>query len=117
MEQKHRNSSSRQQLDTSIDVTHREKNEKGVVITGDSIIRKIYSHNLNQTTKDCLSIVKSLLGATAQDILDCTKPSIAPKSDMMILHARTYDLRSDQTPSSLSNQIIYLAKDVNGNGI
>ena len=99
-EQKYRNSSwglssSRQQLDTIIDVKRGKKNKKTLVITGDSIIRNFHSCSLNQTAKLCFSVAKSLLGATTQDIVNCTKPSVAWKSDMMILHARTYNLRSD----------------------
>ena len=48
---------------------------------------------------------------------DYFKLSIAQKSDMVILHVGTSNLRSDKTPSNMVNRIIKLARGIKLNGI
>ena len=50
-------------------------------------------------------------------MVDDIKPSVVQKPDMVILHAGTNDLRSEQTPSDIGNRTIKLARAVRGNGI
>ena len=86
--------------------------KKTVVIVGDSIVRNVPSRNLNQSLKEYFSIVKSFPGATTQDMKDYIKPTIARKPDMVILHTGTNDLKSNQNPSDIANEIINLVKNI-----
>ena len=51
-------------------------------------------------------------GATTQGMKDYIKPTIARKPDMVILHTGTNDLKSNQNPSDIANEIINLAKNI-----
>ena len=99
----------------SVEVTQRTKEKETGVIAGDSIIRNIHSRSLNESLKESLSIVKSFLGAAIQNMVDYTKSFVRRKPDMVILHAGTNDLKSDQTLSDISNSIIKL-RGIRSNG-
>ena len=90
--------------------------KKTVVIVGDSIVRHVPSCSLNQSLKEYFSIVKSFPGATTQDMKDYIKPTIARKPDMVILHTGTNDLKSNQNPPDIANEIINLAKNIKISG-
>ena len=94
------------------DVTPSEKSKKTVVIVGNSIVRNVPSRSLNQFLKKNFSVVKSFPGATTQDMKDYIKPTIARKPDMVILHIGANDLKSNQNPSDIANEIINLAKNI-----
>ena len=47
---------------------------------------------------------------------DYIKPAIARKLDMVILQTGTDDLKSNQNPSDIANDIISLAKNIKMNG-
>ena len=55
-------------------------------------------------------------GATTQDMNDYIKPTIARKPGMIILHTGTNDLKSNQNPSDIANEIINLAKNIKISG-
>ena len=86
---------------------------KTVVIVGDSIVRNVPSRSLNQSLKEYFSIVKSFPGATTRDMKGYIKPAIARKPDMAIFHTETNDLKSNQNPSDIANEILNLAKNIN----
>ena len=115
-------------------VSRKEKRKRK---SGDSIIRNIHSCSLNQSLKEFSSVLKPFPGATTPDWIElnwiilfqvsliknmcnkksifadlahCIKPSVAQKLDMVILHARRNNLRSDQTLSGITNRIIKLAR-------
>ena len=90
--------------------------KKTVVIVGDSIVRHVPSCSLNQSLKEYFSIVKSFPGTTTKDMKDYIKPAIARKLDMVILQTGTDDLKSNQNPSDIANDIISLAKNIKMNG-
>ena len=90
--------------------------KKTVVIVGDSIVRNVPSRSLNQSLKEYFSVVKSFPGATTQDMKDYIKPTISRKPDMVILHTGTNDLKSNQNPSDIANQIVNLAKNIKNSG-
>ena len=90
--------------------------KKTVVIVGDSIVRHVPSCSLNQSLKEYFSVVKSFPGTTAKDMKDYIKPAIARKLDMVILQTGTDDLKSNQNPSDIANDIISLAKNIKMNG-
>ena len=90
--------------------------QKTVVIVGDSIVRHVPSCSLNQSLKEYFSIVKSFPGTTTKDMKDYIKPAIATKLDMVILQTGTDDLKSNQNPSDIANDIISLAKNIKING-
>ena len=95
------------------DITPTEKSKKKTaVIVGDSIVWNVPSRSLNQSLKEYFSIVKSFPGATTQDMKDYIKPTIARKPDLVILHTGTNDLKSNQNPSDIANEIINLAKNI-----
>ena len=62
------------------------------------------------------SVVKSFPGATTQDMKDYIKPTIARRPDMVILHTGINDLKSNQNPSDIANEIISLAKNIKKSG-
>ena len=109
--------SSRHHLDKKNDVTPTDKSrKKTVVIVGDSIVRNVPNRSLNQSLKEYFSVVKSFPGATAQDMKDYIKPSIARKPDMVVLHTGTNDLKSNQNSSDIANDIFNLAKNIKNSG-
>ena len=90
--------------------------KKTVVIVGDSIVRNVHSRSLNQSLKEYFSVVKSFPGATTQDMKGYIKPTISRKPDMVILHTGTNDLKSNQNPSDIANEIVNLAKNIKNSG-
>ena len=109
--------SSHHHSDKKNDVTPTEKTKKKtVVIVGDSIVRNVRSRSLNQSLKEYFSVVKSFPGATTQDMKDYIKPTISRKPDMVILHTETNDLKSNQNPSDIANEIVNLAKNIKNSG-
>ena len=53
--------------------------------------------------------VKSFPGATVEDMVDYSKPTVRRKPDLIILHAGSNDLRSDKTSDDISSDIMQLA--------
>ena len=47
---------------------------------------------------------------------DYIKPNIAGKPGVVILHTGTNDLKSNQNPSDIANEIINLAKNITNSG-
>ena len=104
-------------FDKKNDVTPTEKTKKKtVVIVGDSIVRNVPSRSLNESLKEFFSVAKSFPGATTQDMKDYIKPTISRKPDMVILHTGTNDLKSNQNPSDIANEIINLVENIKING-
>ena len=96
--------SSRHHLDKKKYVRPTEKTKKKtVVIVGDSIVRNVPSRSLNQSLKEYFSVATSFPGATTQDMKDYIKSTISRKPGMIILHAGTNDLKSNQNPSDIAN--------------
>ena len=109
--------SSHHHSDKKNDVTPTEKTKKKTVVTvGDSIVRNVPSRSLNQFLKEYFSVVKSFPGATTQDMKDYIKPTISRKPDMVILHTGTNDLKRNQNPSDIANEIVSLAKNIKNSG-
>ena len=109
--------SSHHHSEKKIDVTPTEKTKKKtVVIVGDSIVQSVHSRSLNQSLKEYFSVVKSFPGATTQDMKDYIKPTISRKPDMVILHTGTNDLKINQNPSDIANEIVNLAKNIKNSG-
>ena len=109
--------SSHHHSDKKIDVMPTEKTKKKtVVIVSDSIVRNVPSRSLNQSLKEYFSVVKSFPGATTQDMKYYIKPTISRKLDMVILHTGTNDLKSNQNPSDIGNEIVNLAKNIKNSG-
>ena len=109
--------SSRHHSDKKNDVTPTDKTrKKTVVIVGDSIVRNVPNRSLNQSLKEYFSVVKSFPGATTQDMKDYIKPNIAGKPGVVILHTGTNDLKSNQNPSDIANDIFNLAKNIKNSG-
>ena len=106
--------SSRHHSDKKNNVTPTEKiKKKTAAKVGDSIVRNVPSRSLNQSLKEYFSIVKSFPGATTRDMKGYIKPAIARKPDMAIFHTETNDLKSNQNPSDIANEILNLAKNIN----
>ena len=56
--------------------------------------------------------IKSFPGATTECMSDDVKPSLKYKPDLMIIHKGTNDLRSDKTPSDITEEIINLIERI-----
>ena len=99
------------------DITPTEKTKKkNCCIVGDSIVQNVPSRSLNQSLKEYFSVVKLSPGATTQDMKDYIKPTIARNPDMVVLHTGTNDLKSNQYPSDIANEIISSAKNIKISG-
>ena len=110
--------SSRHHSDKKNDVKSTEKTKKKTfVIVGDSIVRNVPSRSLNQSLKEYFSVVKSFPGATTQDMKDYIKPTTLRKRDMVILHTGTNDLKRNQNPSDVANEIINLTNNIKISGM
>ena len=98
------------------DITPTEKTKKNCCYSWRLYVRNVSSRSINQSLKEYFSIVKPLPGATTQDMNDYIKPTIARKPGMIILHTGTNDLKSNQNPSDIANEIINLAKNIKISG-
>ena len=56
--------------------------------------------------------IKSFPGATMECMSDYVKPSLKYKPDLMIIHTKTNDLRSDKTPSDITEEIMNLVERI-----
>ena len=90
-------------------MTPTEKTKKKTV---DIVCCYVPSHSLNQSLKEYFSVAKSFLGAGTQDTRDYIKLTTARKPDMVILHTGTNDLKINQNPADVDNEIINLAKNI-----
>ena len=62
-------------------------------------------------------VIKSFLGAATQEMKDYIKLTTARKPEMIILHTGANDLKSNQNPSNIVNEIINLAKNIKISGM
>ena len=83
---------------------------KTTVILGDSIIQNLQGYKLGRETNQRV-VVKSLSGATTQDMKSYIQPMINNASDRICLHIGTNDLKS-KTPNDVANSIVDLAKTI-----
>ena len=87
-----------------------KKRKKVVQIMGDSIIKEIKGNRLS--TDETNVYVKSFSGATTECMYDYVKPSLKYKPDVVILHTGTNDLRREDEPVTIVNNIIELVKNI-----
>ena len=95
---------------------HREKitrKFRNITILGDSILKDIKPYKMREAMKSKDKIfIKSFPGATTECMSDYVNPSLKYKPDLMIIHTGTNDLRSDKTPSDITEEIINLIERI-----
>ena len=77
------------------------------MVVGDSIVKKVKSWELS--TKDDLFAVRSFPGVNTGDLESYIKPTFKNKTELIIIHCGTNDLKNS-TPQSIAENILSLAK-------
>ena len=88
---------------------HREKvNEKPVIaVVGDSIVKGINGYKLSSDKTRV--VVKSFSGATTQCMKYHIQPSLTHNPETLIIHCGTNNLKKDEQPEEIANNILKLA--------
>ena len=84
-----------------------------MIIAGDSITKHLNGFKIS-TTKTKVQ-VSTFPGCTTLDMKDHIKPIFRKKSDKLIVHVGTNNLRERETPTKCVEEIISLAKAVKSN--
>ena len=77
------------------------------MVVGDSIVKKVKGWELS--TKDDLFVVRSFPGGKTDDMESYIKPTLKNKSERIIIHSGTNDLKNS-TPESIAENNLSLAK-------
>ena len=90
-----------------------KKHTRTITVLGDSIVKdcKPYKMKHKLPVNEKL-YVKSFSGATIEDMVDYSKPTVRRKPDLIILHAGSNDLRGEKTPDNISADIMKLALEL-----
>ena len=82
------------------------KKKNVTCIIGDSMVKNIKGWKINKSLEKDFVVVKSFSGATTDCMKDYIKPAIKQKPDRFIVHIGTNDLKSNDTASTISKNII-----------
>ena len=94
-------------------INNNVKKNKVTTIVGDSIIKEIKSHRMKVDLDPNDRIyIKSFPGATIECMKDYVKPALRHNPDLIIVHAGTNDLRSEQTSKEIAENILNLVNDI-----
>ena len=77
------------------------------MVVGDSIVKKVKGWELS--TKDDLFVVRSFPGTKTDDMESHINPTLKNKSECVIIHSGTNDLKNS-TPQSIAENNLSLAK-------
>ena len=80
--------------------------KKAVVILRDSIVKNVNGWQLSKSLTNEKVSVKSFPGATTKQMSIYLKPTLEEKPDTIILHMGTNDLRSEDEPDKIANDIV-----------
>ena len=88
----------------------RPTQEHCIEIIGDSLIKDVKGHKMNEATGRAEKIyVKSFSGATTDDMNSHVIPTMKRNPKKVILHCGTNDIRSQATPESIAKEVMELA--------
>ena len=76
---------------------------------GDSIVKNVNGWQLSKSLTNEKVFVKSFPSATTKQMSTYVKPTLEEKTDTIILHTRTNDLRSEDEPDKIANDIVDVA--------
>ena len=105
------NQSTAGDTDTDTSVTKKKKRNT-VAILGDSMVKHIKGKIMAKSLKNQNVIVRSFSGATTKGMAHHIKPTIELEPETVIIHCGTNNLRSEQSPAEIKDEIINLAKNV-----
>ena len=89
------------------------KEKRVNTIIGDSIIKEIKPHKMKfDLEPDDKIYIKSFPGATVECMKDYVKPTLRHNPDLIIVHAGTNNLRTEQTSEQIAEQLLNLAADI-----
>ena len=86
-------------------------NKRSITIMGDSMIKELKPHLMRNylRSKNGKLYVHSFSGATTKQMEHYSKPPMAYKPDLVILHTGTNSLRGESTPEEVADVVIDLA--------
>ena len=85
---------------------------KSITILGDSLLKDIKSFKARKSLrKNERLYIKSFSGATTTDMEDYMKPSLKYHPDTILFHIGTNNLRSDDSSTTIAENILNLAKE------
>ena len=80
---------------------------------GDSIVKDIKPFKMkSMMEKNDRLYVKCFPGATVNDMIDYSKPSLRHKPDIIVYHAGTNNLNTEDEPKVIANNIIQQANEM-----
>ena len=85
------------------------KNERSVIILGDSIVKYINGWEISERLPQCKVYVKHFSGAKTHCIKDYLKPSLRQNPSHFILHVGTSDLKSKKSSKAIAKEIMNVA--------
>jgi hypothetical protein len=89
------------------------KKNRTTTIVGDSMIKEIKAHKMKiDLDPDDRIYIKSFPGATIQCMRDYVKPTLRHNPDLIIVHAGTNDLKSEQTSEEIALNLLNLVKEI-----
>lgn len=92
------------------------KQNRSTTIIGDSIVKDVKPYKMRKhIPKGDKLYAKSFSGATTEDMVDYIKPSLKYNPDLIILHTGVNNLRSNESPEIIADDIINLAWDIKTN--
>ena len=88
------------------------RNEKSVIILGDSIVKHLNGWELSKRLPRCKVYVKHLSGSKAQCIKYYLKPSLRQNPSHFILHVGSNDLTSEKSSKAIAKEIMNIAVSI-----
>ena len=88
---------------------HQPKVKKNIVVIGDSIIKNVDAMNVSRG--DSVEI-RPHHGASMEDLIDRTKPSIRKNPDIVVIHTGTNDLQNNGNIVKKAEKLVSAVKDV-----
>ena len=93
------------------------KKRPSTVIVGDSTVKHLHGKSIaNKTNSDNIILVKPFPGAHTKAMKHYVSPDLEKKTNLVILHIGTNDLKSVTSPEEIASEIIALALSVKKNG-
>ena len=87
-----------------------KQNQKVVAILGDSIIKDIQGNRLS--TNEEKVVVKCFRGAKTECMYSYTIPPLKENPDIVLLHCGTNDLKKEEDPNRVAQNIVSLATHI-----
>ena len=98
---------------TNFNDTEFNNNKRSITVLGDSIVKDVKPFKMKRMLdKNDRLYVKCFPGANVTDMIDYSKPSLRRKPNVIIYHAGTNSLNTEEQPNKIAKDIIKQAIDM-----